>query len=213
MSLAKKRGLLFIISGPAGSGKTTIINKLLDAGDFVFSVSATTRAPRPGEVDGVDYFFVTKENFKDRIRRGEMLEYAQYVDNYYGTPRRAVEDLLNEGKDVLLDIEVQGALQVMQQMKEAISVLILPPNSKELEKRLRSRGTESESVIQARLDRAHLEFKYFLKYKYIVISKDNCVDEAADEIRAIKKAESLRSNINTDIRDNFFENNQGGQNI
>lgn len=213
MSSNKKRGLLFIISGPAGSGKTTIINKLLAAGDFVFSVSATTRAPRPGEVDGVDYFFVTKENFKDRIRRGEMLEYAQYVDNYYGTPRRAVEDLLNEGKDVLLDIEVQGALQVMQQMKEAISVLILPPNSKELEKRLRSRGTESESVIKARLERAHLEFNYFLKYKYVVISKDNCVDEAVEEIRAIKKAESLRSNINTDIRDNFFENNQGGTNI
>jgi guanylate kinase len=205
MSSVKRRGLLFIVSGPAGSGKTTIINKLIDAGDFVFSVSATTRAPRPGEVDGVDYFFVTKEDFKDRIRRGEMLEYAQYVDNYYGTPRRAVEKQLEEGKDVLLDIEVQGALQVMQQMKDAVSILILPPNSKELEKRLRSRGTEIESVIQARLERAHLEFKYFTQYNYVVISKDNCVDEAADEIRAIKKAESLKSSRNTYIKESFFE--------
>ncbi len=205
MSSVKRRGLLFIVSGPAGSGKTTIITKLIDAGDFVFSVSATTRAPRPGEVDGVDYFFVTKEDFKDRIRRGEMLEYAQYVDNYYGTPRRAVEKQLEEGKDVLLDIEVQGALQVMQQMKDAVSILILPPNSKELEKRLRSRGTEIESVIQARLERAHLEFKYFTQYNYVVISKDNCVDEAADEIRAIKKAESLKSSRNTYIKESFFE--------
>lgn len=212
MSEAKRRGLLLIVSGPAGSGKTTIINKLIESGDFVFSVSATTRAPRPGEVDGVDYFFITKEQFKDRIRLGEMLEYAQYVDNYYGTPRRAVEDLLNEGKDVLLDIEVQGALQVMQKMREAVSVMILPPNSRELEKRLRLRGTEVESVIQKRLERAHLEFQYFTKYNYIVISKDGKADEAADEIRTIKKAELLRSARNTNIRDTFFDDDQEGKN-
>lgn len=208
MSEAKRRGLLLIVSGPAGSGKTTIINKLIESGDFVFSVSATTRAPRPGEVNGVDYFFITKEEFKDRIRLGEMLEYATYVDNYYGTPRRAVEDLLSEGKDVLLDIEVQGALQVMQKMREAVSVMILPPNSRELEKRLRLRGTEVESVIQKRLERAHLEFQYFTKYNYIVVSKDGKADEAADEIRTIKKAESLRSARNTNIRDTFFEDDQ-----
>lgn len=210
MSEAKRRGLLLIVSGPAGSGKTTIISKLIESGDFVFSVSATTRAPRPGEVDGVDYFFITKEQFKDRIRLGEMLEYAQYVDNYYGTPRRAVEDLLSEGKDVLLDIEVQGALQVMQKMREAVSVMILPPNSRELEKRLRLRGTEVESVIQKRLERAHLEFQYFTKYNYIVISKDGKSDEAADEIRIIKKAELLRSARNTNIRDTFFDDDQEG---
>lgn len=212
MSEAKRRGLLLIVSGPAGSGKTTIINKLIESGDFVFSVSATTRAPRPGEVNGVDYFFITKEEFKDRIRLGEMLEYATYVDNYYGTPRRAVEDLLNEGKDVLLDIEVQGALQVMQKMREAVSVMILPPNSRELEKRLRLRGTEVESVIQKRLERAHLEFQYFTKYNYIVVSKDGKADEAADEIRTIKKAELLRSARNTNIRDTFFEDDQEGNN-
>ena len=212
MSEAKRRGLLLIVSGPAGSGKTTIINKLIESGDFVFSVSATTRAPRPGEVNGVDYFFITKEEFKDRIRLGEMLEYATYVDNYYGTPRRAVEDLLSEGKDVLLDIEVQGALQVMQKMREAVSVMILPPNSRELEKRLRLRGTEVESVIQKRLERAHLEFQYFTKYNYIVVSKDGKSDEAADEIRTIKKAESLRSARNTNIRDTFFEDDQEGNN-
>ena len=212
MSEAKRRGLLLIVSGPAGSGKTTIINKLIESGDFVFSVSATTRAPRPGEVNGVDYFFITKEEFKDRIRLGEMLEYATYVDNYYGTPRRAVEDLLSEGKDVLLDIEVQGALQVMQKMREAVSVMILPPNSRELEKRLRLRGTEVESVIQKRLERAHLEFQYFTKYNYIVVSKDGKADEAADEIRTIKKAELLRSARNTNIRDTFFEDDQEGNN-
>ena len=212
MSEAKRRGLLLIVSGPAGSGKTTIINKLIESGDFVFSVSATTRAPRPGEVNGVDYFFITKEEFKDRIRLGEMLEYATYVDNYYGTPRRAVEDLLSEGKDVLLDIEVQGALQVMQKMREAVSVMILPPNSRELEKRLRLRGTEVESVIQKRLERAHLEFQYFTKYNYIVVSKDGKSDEAADEIRTIKKAELLRSARNTNIRDTFFEDDQEGNN-
>ncbi len=185
---------------------------MIESGDFVFSVSATTRAPRPGEVNGVDYFFITKEEFKDRIRLGEMLEYATYVDNYYGTPRRAVEDLLNEGKDVLLDIEVQGALQVMQKMREAVSVMILPPNSRELEKRLRLRGTEVESVIQKRLERAHLEFQYFTKYNYIVVSKDGKSDEAADEIRTIKKAELLRSARNTNIRDTFFEDDQEGNN-
>jgi len=213
MSEAKRRGLLLIVSGPAGSGKTTIINQLIESGDFVFSVSATTRAPRPGEVNGVDYFFITKEQFQDRIRLGEMLEYATYVDNYYGTPRRAVEDLLSEGKDVLLDIEVQGALQVMQKMREAVSVMILPPNSRELEKRLRLRGTEVESVIQKRLERAHLEFQYFTKYNYIVISKDGKSDEAADEIRTIKKAELLRSARNTNIRDTFFDDDQEGNNI
>ena len=213
MSEAKRRGLLLIVSGPAGSGKTTIINQLIESGDFVFSVSATTRAPRPGEVNGVDYFFITKEQFQDRIRLGEMLEYATYVDNYYGTPRRAVEDLLSEGKDVLLDIEVQGALQVMQKMREAVSVMILPPNSRELEKRLRLRGTEVESVIQKRLERAHLEFQYFTKYNYIVISKDGRSDEAADEIRTIKKAELLRSARNTNIRDTFFDDDQEGNNI
>ena len=213
MSEAKRRGLLLIVSGPAGSGKTTIINQLIESGDFVFSVSATTRAPRPGEVNGVDYFFITKEQFQDRIRLGEMLEYATYVDNYYGTPRRAVEDLLSEGKDVLLDIEVQGALQVMQKMREAVSVMILPPNSRELEKRLRLRGTEVESVIQKRLERAHLEFQYFTKYNYIVVSKDGKSDEAADEIRTIKKAELLRSARNTNIRDTFFDDDQEGNNI
>lgn len=212
MSEAKRRGLLLIVSGPAGSGKTTIINQLIESGDFVFSVSATTRAPRPGEVNGVDYFFITKEQFQDRIRLGEMLEYATYVDNYYGTPRRAVEDLLSEGKDVLLDIEVQGALQVMQKMREAVSVMILPPNSRELEKRLRLRGTEVESVIQKRLERAHLEFQYFTKYNYIVVSKDGKSDEAADEIRTIKKAELLRSARNTNIRDTFFDDDQEGNN-
>lgn len=149
-----KRGLLFVISGPAGSGKSTIVGKLLETGEFAFSVSATTRSPREGEKDGVQYYFVTKDAFEEKIRRGEMLEYAEYVGHYYGTPREAVEKCLSSGRNIILEIEVQGATQVKAKMPDAVMIMVLPPDGKTLEARLRGRGTEPDEVIEKRMQAA-----------------------------------------------------------
>ena len=147
-----KRGLLFVVSGPAGSGKSTIVKKLVDTGEFEFSVSATTRAPRAGEINGVHYHFITRECFEEKIANGEMLEHAEYVGNFYGTPKAAVQKCLDAGKNIILEIEVQGATQVKEKMPEAVMVLILPPDAKTLEERLRGRGTETEEIIKKRME-------------------------------------------------------------
>lgn len=133
----KKRGLLFIISGPAGSGKGTIVKRVRELAEFDFSVSATTRAPRPGEIDGVHYFFTDKEEFRRKIAAGEMLEHAEYVGNYYGTPKKPVDDALSAGKNIILDIDVQGALQVKTKMPEAVMIFVLPPDFETLMRRIR----------------------------------------------------------------------------
>ena len=144
-----------VISGPSGAGKSTVVAKLMQLRDDVcFSVSATTRAPRPGEEDGVNYFFVTRERFEEMIREKALLEHAEYVGNYYGTPKDYVEERLNSGMNVILDIEVQGARQVMESSPEAILVFLAPPSLAELEHRLRLRGTESDEVIRGRMARA-----------------------------------------------------------
>ena len=165
-----KKGLLFIISGPAGSGKGTIVSRVREPAQFDFSVSATTRSPRPGEEHGVHYYFIDKTEFEGKIEAGEMLEYAQYVGNYYGTPKKPVEDALAAGRNIVLDIEVKGALQVKEKMPEAVMIYILPPDYETLLSRIRGRGTETEEVIQKRMNEARNEIRTFPKYDYVVIN-------------------------------------------
>lgn len=200
-----QKGLLIIISGPAGSGKGTIVSRLRELAPFDFSVSATTRSPRPGEQHGVHYYFVDKADFESKIREGEMLEYAQYVGNYYGTPKKPVEDALNEGKNIILDIEVQGALQIKEKMPEAIMIYVLPPDYETLLARIRGRGTETEEVIKKRMDQAKNEIKTFAKYDYVVINRDGGIDRAAQDILSILYAEKMRTLRNTHIPTTFFE--------
>lgn len=177
------KGKLLILSGPSGAGKSTVVSRLMELRkDVCFSVSATTRSPRPGETDGVNYFFVTRERFTEMIRENALLEHAEYVGNYYGTPRDYVEQKINMGVNVILDIEVQGARQVLEKVPDAIPVFLVPPSLAELEHRLRARGTESEEVIRSRLERAKEEYQADF-YQYIVVN-DN-VETAAKELDAI----------------------------
>ena len=201
----KKRGLLFIISGPAGSGKGTIVKRVRELAEFDFSVSATTRAPRPGEIDGVHYFFTDKEEFRRKIAAGEMLEHAEYVGKYYGTPKKPVDDALSAGKNIILDIDVQGALQVKTKMPEAVMIFVLPPDFETLMRRIRGRGTESEEIIAKRMEKARFELQCFDRYDYAVVNRDNGVEEAAGDVLSILKAETLKTFRNIDIKDNFFQ--------
>ena len=201
-----KRGLLLIISGPAGSGKGTVISELMKSSDdFRYSVSATTREPRPGEVDGESYFFVSREQFEDKIARGEMLEYAEYVGNLYGTPRDAVEAALDAGKHVILEIETQGALQVMKKCQDAVSVMILPPDGKTLRARLEGRGTESQDVIERRMETARREVMKLGRYDYLVINENNSPAKAAEEIRKIIDAELMKTSRNLTFKETYFD--------
>ncbi len=186
-----KQGKLVILSGPSGSGKSTVVYKMLSKrSDCCFSISATTRSPREGEVNGKDYYFVTQENFLQMIRRDELLEYAQYVSNYYGTPRSFVEQKLQEGINVILDIEVQGARQVFQKRPDAITVFIVPPSLDELRRRLILRGTETTETIEARLSRARQEISEADFYHYLIVNRD--VEIAAKELSSIIDAEQCR---------------------
>lgn len=169
-----QKGLLIILSGPSGVGKGTIRKHFEKNQDLnlAYSTSMTTRKPRANEVDGKDYFFTSKEKFKEAIENGELLEYAEFVGNFYGTPLQEVERLRNEGKNVLLEIEVQGALQVQEKCPDAISIFIIPPSMDELEKRIRGRKSEPEEIIQQRLAKAANEMKMVPNYKYIVCNDD-----------------------------------------
>lgn len=155
--MTEKKGILLVVSGPAGSGKGTVNKHLFDTGDFVYSVSATTRAPRPGEINGVNYHFITKQDFLGRLDRGDMLEYTEYCGNYYGTPKKEAEDVLASGKNLILEIEVEGAENVKKKYPDAVLVLLLPPTYAVQEQRLRGRGTETEEKITERLARAREE--------------------------------------------------------
>lgn len=191
--MAKQRGKLIVISGPSGAGKSTVVFKALEGrSDCCFSVSVTTRKPRPNEVDGREYFFVDPDRFKEMIANNELLEHAEYVANSYGTPRAYVEKKLEEGLNVILDIEVQGARQVRDAMPEATMIFFIPPSMEELERRLRGRGTDSERKIQARLYRAKEEYELADFYDYIIINDD--VETAANEFSAIITAENCRFN-------------------
>jgi len=184
----KNKGLLVIFSGPSGCGKGTLMKELLARNSNLFlSVSATTRSPREGEQDGVHYYFLKKEQFEQLIAEEGMLEYACYCDNYYGTPKAAVEEKLNEGKNVILEIEVQGALQVMNKRPDAVSIFVLPPSVEELEHRLIGRNTEDLATIEKRLAQAKEEIKHASEYQYVVVN--DRLPEAVAELEAILVAE------------------------
>ena len=186
-----KRGKTFIVSGPAGVGKSTVLKALLERRrDVYFSVSATTREMRPGEEDGVHYHFLEVDTFRQWIARGEFLEYAEYVGNFYGTPKRYVDEAMDRGEDVILDIEIQGAIQVKSKRPETVSIFIAPPSWTELERRLTERGTDSPDKVQKRLLRAKVEFQTAHTYDYFVIN-DN-VDNAVRELEAIMTAEHCK---------------------
>lgn len=175
---------LIIFTGPSGVGKGTIVNKLFkDLTDVEFSVSCTTREKRPGEEEGVDYFYKTREEFQRMIERDGFLEWAEFVGNFYGTPRSFVEATLKQGKDVFLEIEVQGALQVMKQCPDALSIFLIPPSLEELEARLRKRGTESEEILQKRLAKAREEMKFTGNFKYTVVNDD--IDQAVAKLKKL----------------------------
>ncbi|SEN16286.1 guanylate kinase [Lihuaxuella thermophila] len=187
----QKEGLLIVVSGPSGVGKGTVCSALRKRmPELTYSVSATTRAPREGEKEGVNYFFKTVPEFKKMIENDELIEWAQYVGNYYGTPRRFVEETLKEGKDILLEIEVQGALQVKQRFPDGIFVFLLPPTMEELKKRILYRGTETEESLASRLGVAEDEFKHIHHYDYVVIN--DVVEQACERIQAIITAEHCR---------------------
>lgn len=200
-----KKGLMIVVSGPAGSGKGTVNAHLLSTGDFVYSVSATTRAPRPGELDGVNYHYITREEFLSRIESGDMLEYTEYCGNFYGTPRKEAEAVMESGKHLILEIEVEGARNVKRRFPEAILIMLLPPSFAVQEQRLRSRGTETEEKIRERLERTREEIKEADFYDYVVYNHDGRDTEAAEAIRSIIRAEHCSMRRNRDMVSRYFE--------
>ncbi len=195
----EERGILIVVSGFSGAGKGTIMKRLLEkyGSDYALSISATTRDPRPGERNGREYFFRSVEEFEKMIAEEELIEYARYVENYYGTPRSYVEEKLAEGKDVILEIEIQGALKVKEKFPDTLLLFVTPPSTEELRNRLTGRGTETEEVIESRMRRASEEAKFMDRYDYLIINDvlENCVEEMHQIIRG----EHRRSYRNTDF--------------
>lgn len=186
-----KKGLLIVVSAPSGCGKGTILREVLKDNKYYYSISSTTRAPRAEDIDGVTYNFVTRERFEEDIENGAMLEYAKYCDNYYGTPKRQVEENLNAGKHVILEIEVQGAMKVKEVCPNAKFIFIAPPSIKELERRLRKRHSETDDVILQRVAQAKVELTYSNRYDYTIINGE--LNEAISDFKAIVRACELES--------------------
>ena len=192
------RGVLAVVSGFSGAGKGTVMKRLMEKyHNYALSVSVTTRDPREGEQHGREYFFHSNEEVEEMIRNDQLLEYARYVDHYYGTPRSYVEDRLNEGKDVILEIEIQGAMQIKEKVPEAVLIFITPPSMEELKNRLVGRGSEEPDVIASRLRRASEEAKGIEKYDYLLVNDQ--VDDCADELHEIIMSEHLRTQRNTEL--------------
>lgn len=201
----ENQGLLIVLSGPSGVGKGTVRKHLFEHynNDFDFSISMTTREQRVGEVEGVDYFFRTKEQFEEYIKEDRLLEYANYVGNYYGTPIDYVRQTMSEGRDVFLEIEVQGALKVKKRMPEGIFIFLSPPNLEELEWRIENRGTDKPEVIKQRMEKAREELKLIKYYDYVV--ENDSVDAAARKIRSIIESEHLKVERNIERYSKIIE--------
>ena len=192
VSAVRRRGLMLVLSSPSGAGKTTISRAILQSDPGItMSVSVTTRPPRPGEIDGKDYFFVDKAHFDEMVKKGELLEHARVFDNYYGTPRARVEKALAEGRDVLFDVDWQGTQQLGDNARaDLVTVFVLPPSLAELERRLRGRAQDPEDVVKKRMSKAAVEMSHYFEYTYIVINDD--VDKSIEAVRSILAAERLR---------------------
>ena len=198
------KGILIVVSAPSGCGKGTILAEVLKDEKFYYSVSATTRSPRPGETDGVNYHFLGREQFEELIKTGGMLEYAEYCGNYYGTPRDKVLEKINEGKNVILEIEVQGAMQIREKCPEAVFVFIAPPSVAELRNRLEKRGTETPEVINQRVSEAAQEISFAYRYDYVVVN--NILEDAVNDFISVIRAEELKAENQKNIIDEVLKN-------
>lgn len=199
-----KKGLLIVISGPSGAGKGTICKSLVEKSNVWLSVSATTRSPREGEEHGKNYFFISEKQFTEKINCSDFFEYAQVYGNYYGTPKSSVIEMIDSGKDVILEIDIQGALRVKETCKEGVFIFILPPSMKELKNRIVGRGSETQESLMTRLKSAYDEINYISKYNYAVINET--VDETVNKIESIIVAEKCRVDR---IKGNIFDPKEG----
>lgn len=209
-----QKGLLVVVSGFSGAGKGTLMKKLLQTYDnYALSISMTTRAPREGERDGIEYFFADKQQFEEKIARDGFIEYACYCGSYYGTPKAYVEEQMAAGKDVILEIEIQGALKVKEQFPESLLLFVTPPSAKELERRLVGRGTETAEVIAKRLARASEESEGIESYDYIVVNDDldECVKELHQLVDAARKTPVRRAQFIKEIREELKEFAKGAE--
>ena len=198
------KGVLVVVSGFSGAGKGTVMKALLEKYDnYALSVSATTRSPRPGEENGREYFFLTESQFEDMIRNDELIEHARYVDHYYGTPRKYVEDKMAAGKDVILEIEIQGALKVKEKFPDTLLMFVTPPNARELKSRLVGRGTETMEVIESRMNRACEEAEGMSAYDYLVVNDE--LDDCVEEMHSIIQGEHHRSSRNVNFMNDIKE--------
>jgi guanylate kinase len=207
--ILKRLGLMVVLSSPSGAGKSTISRALIERdSNLTMSVSATTRAPRPGEVDGQDYYFVQKRDFDSMVAGGQMLEHAQVFDNFYGTPRDPVKTSLSEGRDIIFDVDWQGAQQLSENVaKDLVSIFILPPSMEELERRLYSRAQDSEEVVRKRMAEAVSEMSHYPEYDYIVVNLD--VDESVAKVEAILTAERQKTERQNSLYDFVAEISRG----
>lgn len=198
------KGMLIVFSAPSGCGKGTMLAEILKCGNYHCSISATTRDPRENEVDGVNYYFISDEEFERKISENAFLEYAGYCKHYYGTLLSEVDDYLEKGIDVILEIEVQGAMKVMEKRPEAVSIFVIPPSIKELRRRLKKRGTESDEVIEERVAEAAGEISVAEKYDYVIVN--DALEDAVNDFLAIMSAERLKSELSGDIINEVLKN-------
>lgn len=200
----KDKGRMIVVSAPSGCGKGTILAEILKDKNFYYSISATTRQPREGEVNGVNYHFISVDEFESLIAEEGMLEYAKYCDNYYGTPKKILEEKMNDGINVILEIEVQGAMKVREICPEAVFIFIVPPSISELERRLRKRGTENDEIIAKRVAEAAGEIEKAVNYDYVIVNA--ALEDAVDDFKAIVKAETMKTAYSKNLIDEVLKN-------